>query len=327
MNMDDQLKAAGADYSDIRNIVADLRRAVKSAESVLNEQALKPVHAALDALELKSKDLEEVERSLDAVGRQVLSPVKSSLNELSMGSRWGLWIGLIGLIVSVGAFTVSAADTRRLVKRVGEVSLNNVRYDGEFPGNLSKLAQAIEDGRGEELVIAVDHAAYGFWSAPRPVFESYFNAIIRQCQNGKRMVLYCLDDTEFDKELKQQFGSLDAAGWASLQGSSGFMRYVSEHPTDAESLKAMSSGSEFASWMKDKEHHFQDELLKSGVEVIPLPRRPMLPVSLWIYDLDEGAMLSFDGVEKPDREFAFTTSNGRLVKVLSDATKRLLDPR
>jgi len=128
-----ELQAYDKDTEDI-NIILDNKRIISSKSNVIEiehgsglplteqmnsltntlEKILQdnqiinpgPFNKIIDSFRMQTNDIQALEKSIDSIRREIISPVKKELEEgkrLGKFSVWGFYVGFIGIIVSIFA--------------------------------------------------------------------------------------------------------------------------------------------------------------------------------------------------------------------------------
>jgi len=86
--------------------------AINAIENLVNNSKYlnpEPFRQLISELRVQVKDVAAIERSMDSVRREILSPIKKELLEssrLSKFSYWGFWVGIVGGILAIIALAV-----------------------------------------------------------------------------------------------------------------------------------------------------------------------------------------------------------------------------
>lgn len=86
----------------INNLINNLERILKE-NPIINPV---PFQEILTSFKIQAYDIESLEKSMDSVRREIISPVKKELEEgkkLGKFSVWGFYVGFAGIIVSIFA--------------------------------------------------------------------------------------------------------------------------------------------------------------------------------------------------------------------------------
>lgn len=206
-----------------------------------------------------------------------------------------------------------AGNLEPMPGRLNEIANSmSTRYVGEFPLDIKDVTEVVR-GTKKNLDIMVDYVGYGHYSDPA-AFDAYLHRI-EALRPTVRVRVLVYNSARASQARHRQWPDFEA-----IKRRPAFAYFFNKlYP----SLGVPKTFDEFDQKLSIKQHDYETELLARGVEVQHTPEKLMFYA--WLQD-DNEAVFSFLDTERDEHEFAFRTSDKRLIGAFRETFESMWTP-
>jgi len=213
-------------------------------------------------------------------------------------------IEMVSLVLAVLAMVVALwhlIEIRTVARSL------STRYIGQLPDYFPEIVALLKRAR-HDIVIFCDFPAYGSFTEHDSWFD-YRQILERKIQEGRRVVLTCLDEDCRNKYVKQQLFK-EGQGWDEWKQSSGINKqlqhYLKKHP-EAPNIDELKEG-DLLKLFADEERQMLQEL--SGAEIQQIST--YMPLYFWLVD-GSSAIFVVPSYSERAIDYGFFTTDQKLI--------------